>query len=71
MFCEDRKKMGELQLELELEVGTIADITLGSQTLSMYYHKTQNTSAQQTKREEVLNTFNKLKLMYVFHDVIE
>lgn len=34
MFCEARKKkMGELQLELKLDVGKIADVTLGFQTL--------------------------------------
>lgn len=33
MFCEGRKKIGELQIDLELEVGTTEDIMLGSQTL--------------------------------------
>jgi len=65
------KKMAELQLELKREVRTIADTTLGSQTLKRYYHKRENTSARQAKREKVLNTINKLKLICVFHDVAE
>lgn len=63
--------MGELQLELKPDVGKIADVTLGFQTLQMYYHEVQNTSAQQTKTERVLNTSDKLQLIYVFHEVVE
>lgn len=74
MSCEAREKKikkGELQPELKLDVRKIADVTLGFQTLQMYYHEIQNTSAQQAKLERVLNTANKLQLMYVFHEVIE
>lgn len=59
-----KKKKRELQLELKLDLRKIADVTLGFQTLQMYYHEIQNTSAQQAQPERVLNTSNNFQLMY-------